>query len=223
MPAQTDPPSAPGASSLFYDRLLDYIVVALLAVEGLVAAWLGVSMSSSIDRAFADDVAAEFAASGDLPPGVTEAELADAVLDLGAWAAGGLAATGVALLAVAVLFYRYRGRVVDRVEAGERAPRWHAPLLGGILATALLFVPFVQVLGGGVAGYLSDRSSVVDGALAGVVFGAPGFVLWGALVVGALRSGLPSLSVLFGGALILYVVVDVVLATIGGLVGGLVA
>lgn len=211
------------SSSLFYDRLLDYLLVALLAIEGLIAAWFGVSVVSSIDRAFADDVAAEVAASGDLPLGLSEAELADAVHSLGGWAGGGLVVTGVVMLAFAAWFYRYRGRVHDRIAEGQAPPRWHAPILGAVLATALAFVPFVQFLGGGVAGYLSEGSSTLDGALAGVLIGAPAYVLWGALAVGSLVAGLPSLAVLVVFIVFLYVAVDVVLATIGGLVGGVLA
>lgn len=224
MAATADPPeAAPGAdrSSLFYDTWLDWLVAGLLAVEGLVAAWLGVSVVGDVDRAFAEAVAAEFFASPEASSfPLTEAELADAVYTLATWAGWGVVLAGLATIAAGVLFYRYRQDVRDRLDAGGAAPRWHAPLLGGLLATALAFVPFVQVLGGAVAGSLSDRSATLDGALAGLVFGAPAYVVWVAVVAGALASGVGGFGVLVLVAVLVYLAVDVLLAAVGGLVGG---
>jgi hypothetical protein len=225
MAATADPPDESGgvdASSLFYDTLLDWLILGLLALEGLVAAWLGFAISTQVDRAFAEEVAAEFLASpdaGSFP--LTEAELADAIHTVVVWAGGGLAVAGLVMIGVGVWFRRYRGDVRERLADGRQAPRWHAPLLGGLLATALLFVPFAQVLGGGVAGYLSDRSATVDGALAGVVFGAPAYLVWVAVVVGALVAGLPVVAFALVFILLVYLVVDLVLAAIGGLAAGL--
>jgi len=227
MAATADAPDDTGSvddSSVFYDTWLDYLVVALLALEGLVGAWLGWVVANGSDRAFADEVAAEFfsdpeASTAEFP--LTEAELADAVQTIGTWVGWGLVLAGLATVAAAVLFYRYRGDVRDRLAAGRSAPRWHAPLLGGLLATALAFVPFVQVLAGGVAGYLSDRSAVVDGALAGVVFGAPAYLVWVAALAGAAAAGLGSVGVLVVIALVVYLAVDVLLAAVGGLAAGL--
>lgn len=210
------------SSSLFYDTLLDWLILGLLALEGLVAAWLGFALSTQVDRAFAEEVAAEFLASpdaGSFP--LTEAELADAIHTVVVWAGGGLAVAGLVMIGVGVWFRRYRGDVRERLADGRQAPRWHAPLLGGLLATALLFVPFVQVLGGGVAGYLSDRSSLLDGALAGVVFGGPAYAVWVAVVVGALVAGFPSIAVLLVLMFLVYLVVDVAITAVSGLVAGL--
>jgi len=211
-------------SSVFYDTWLDYLVVALLALEGLVATWAGVSIVGGVDRALAEDFAAEFFTDPDASEfPLTEPELADAIYTIFTWAGWGFVLTGLATVAAGVLFYRYRGRVRDRVAAGEQAPRWHAPLLGGLLATALFFVPFAQVLGGGVAGYVSDRSAIVDGLLAGLVFGATGYLVWAAVFVGVVAAGFPSVLVALLFLLLVYLVVDAVLGAIGGLVGGLVS
>lgn len=225
MAATADPPeesAGSDASSLFYDTWLDWLVAGLLALEGLVVAWLGVAVVGDLDRAFAEEAAAEFFAdpeASSLP--LTEPELADAIYTIATWAGWGLVLAGVATVAAGVLFYRYRGRVRDHLAAGRQAPRWHAPLLGGLLATALVFVPFVQVLGGAVAGSLSDRSATVDGALAGVVFGAPAYVLWLAALAGTLVAGFGSVAVVVLVALLFYLLIDVVLAAIGGLAAGL--
>lgn len=218
------PDDAAGAddSSLFYDTWLDWLIAVLLAVEGLVAARLGVSVVGDVDRAFAEEFAAEFFASPDAASvPLTQPELADAVLTVATWAGWGLVLTGLLTVAAGGLFYRYRAGVRDQLAAGRPAPRWHAPLLGGLLATALAFVPFVQVLGGAVAGSLSDRSATVDGALAGVVFGAPAYVLWAAAFAGTLAAGLGVVAVAILLAMVVYLLLDVLLAAVGGLVGGL--
>ena len=225
MAATADAPDDTAAvdrSSVFYDTWLDYLVVGLLALEGLVAAWLGISVVVGIDPAFAEEVAAEFFADPQAEQfPLTEPELADAVHTIATWAGWGFVLAGVATVAVGVLFYRYRQRVRDRLDDGRPAPRWHAPLLGGLLATALVFVPLVQVLGGAVAGSLSDRSAIVDGAVAGLVFGAPAYVLWAVVLVGVLVAGFPSVLLALLFLLLIYLVVDAVLGAVGGLVGGL--
>jgi hypothetical protein len=225
MAATADPPEDGAGvddSSLFYDTWLDWLVAGLLVLEGLVATWLGVSVVGDIGRAFAEEFAAEFFASPDASSfPLTEPELADVVYTVGTWAGWGVVLTGLVMVAAGIWFWRYRQGVRERLADGHPAPRWHAPLLGGLLATALLFVPFVQVLGGAVAGYLSDRSAIVDGVLAGVVFGAPAYVLWAAVVTGTFASGVGGVGVLMLIALVVYVLFDVVLGAVGGLVGGL--
>lgn len=216
--------SSPPSSSLFYDTWLDYLLVALLAVEGVVGAWLGVLLAGRVDRPLADELAAEFLADPEAPASfpLSEPELADAIYTLLTWVSGALVGAGVLTVLVAVLFYRYRGDVRDRLADGRRPPRWHAPLLGGLLATALVFVPPApQALGGAVAGYVSDRSATVDGALAGLVFGAPAYLLWVAVLVAAVVAGVPALAGLAAVGMVFYLVIDVVLSAVGGLVGGL--
>jgi hypothetical protein len=222
--ANSDPGDSPSSSSsLFYDAWLDYIVVALLAVEGVVAGWLGVLLVGRVDRQLADELAAEFLADPEAASfPLTEPELADALYTLLTWVGGALVGAGVLTVLVGVLFYRYRGDVRDRLADGRRPPRWHAPLLGGLLATALIFVPPApQALGGAVAGYVSDRSAIVDGALAGLVFGAPAYLLWVAVLAAAVVGGVPALAGIAAVAMVLYLVFDVALSAIGGLVGGL--
>ncbi|SEW16435.1 DUF5518 domain-containing protein [Halobacterium jilantaiense] len=226
MAATADAPDDTGGvdpSSVFYDTWLDYLVVALLTIEGLLGAWLGWALTNGVDQTVADDFAAEFFSDPEVSTAefpFTEAEFADAVYAAFTWAGWGFVLTGVATVAVAVLFYRYRGSVRERLADGRQAPRWHAPLFGGLLATALVFVPFAQVLGGGVAGYLSDRSAIADGALAGVVFGAPAYLLWAAVFVGGISAGFGSIGLLVVFSVLIYLATHVFLATVGGLVGG---
>jgi hypothetical protein len=209
-------------SSLFYDTWIDWLVAGLLALEGLVVAWFGVTVAGDVDRAFAEEVAAEFLSGPDAASfPLTEPEFADAVYAVATWAGWGLAVAGVLTVAAGIWFRRYRVDVRDQLAAGRPAPRWHAPLLGGLLGTALVFVPLVQVLAGVVAGALSDRSATLDGALSGVVFGAPAYAVWAAVVVGVLVAGLPSVALALVFLFLIYFVVDVVLGAVGGLVGGL--
>lgn len=216
--------SSSSSSSVLYDTWLDYIVVALLVLEGVVAGWLGVVFAGRIDRTFTEELAAEFFSDPDATSTfpLSEPEFADAAYTLLTWVSGALVAAGVLTVLVAVLFYRYRGGVRDRLADGRRPPRWHAPLLGGLLATALVFVPPApQALGGAVAGYVSDRSAIVDGALAGLVFGAPAYLLWVAALAAAIAAGVPVFAGLAVVVMALYVAFDVALAAVGGLVGGL--
>lgn len=216
------PDTSESSSSLFYDRLLDYLLVGLLAVQGIVAAWFGVTVADSVDRSVAEELAADFLSGPEASSfPLTEPELADAVYTLFTWVSGALVVAGVLTVAVAVLFFRYRNDVRDRLADGRRPPRWHAPLFGGLLATALVFVPFVQVVGGAVAGSVSDRSATVDGALAGLVFGAPFYVVWGAVLATALIAGVPVFAGLAVLVMAVYLAIDVVLSAVGGLVGGL--
>jgi len=226
MTATADAPAdsaGPDSSSLFYDTWLDWLIIGLLGIGSVVAAWLGVTVSTAVDRAFAEDVAAEFLAGPDATEfPLTEPELADAIYAVATWAGGGLVVAGVLTLAVCVWFRRYRNRVRDRLAEGRRPPRWHAPLLGGLLATALALVPFPQAVGGGAAGYLSDGSSTLDGAVAGVVFGAPGYVVWLAAVAGTLAAGFGFVAAFLVLVLLVELVVNVLFAAIGGLVAGFV-
>lgn len=227
MTATADAPderTGPDSSSLFYDTWMDWLIVGLLGVGGVVAAWLGVTISNAVDRAFAEDLAAEFLTGPDASSfPLTEPELADAIYAVATWAGGGLVVAGLLTLAVCAWFRRYRNAVRDRLAEGRHPPRWHAPLLGGLLGTVLLLVPFPQVVGGGVAGYLSDRSATLDGALAGVVFGAPGYVVWLAAVAGTLAAGLGFVAAFLLLVLLVELVVDVFLAAVGGLVAGVFA
>lgn len=217
-----NPDASDSSSSLFYDRLLDYLVVGLLALQGVVAAWFGLTFAGRVDQSFADEVATEFLSGPDASSfPLTEPELADALYTFFTWVSGAAVVAGALTVVVAVLFFRYRNDVRDRLADGGRPPRWHAPLLGGLLATALVFVPFVQVVGGVVAGYVSDRSATVDGALAGLVFGAPFYVIWAAVVGTALFAGVPLFAGLAALVMVVYLAFDVALSAVGGLVGGL--
>lgn len=222
--ADPDTADPPRSSSTFYETWLDYLVVALLTIEGIIGAGLGVIFVDNIDRQLAEDFAAEFLSDPEATDAfpLTEPELADVIYTLLTWVSGAIVAAGVITVLAAILFYRYRGDVRDRLADGRRPPRWHAPLLGGLLATALAFIPPApQVFGGAVAGYVSDRSATVDGALAGLVFAAPAYLLWIAAIAAVVAAGSPTVAGIAVIAMLFYLVLDVVLSAVGGLVGGL--
>jgi hypothetical protein len=207
--------------SFLYDSLLDWIVLGLLALEGLALAAVGATLVPAADRGLAREVAADVVAETEDPLPFTEAALADTIHTMVLWAGVALVVAGLLSIAAGVWFRRYRGGVRDRLDAGDSAPRWHAPALGGLLATALAFVPVVQLLGGAAAGAVSEGSATLDGALAGLLFGAPAFALWAALIAAPLAAGTPLVAVLAAVIFAFYVVFDVVLGALGGLAAGL--
>ncbi|MXR22447.1 hypothetical protein [Halobacterium bonnevillei] len=71
MPSATDASHDTTASSLFYDKLLDYLLVALLVVG-----WIGVTALTEIDRSFADEIARDVVTNSETPLGLSEQALA---------------------------------------------------------------------------------------------------------------------------------------------------
>lgn len=207
--------------SVLYDSLLDWIVLGLLALQGLGLVAAGGILVTTVTRDTARDIAADVASDPEFPASISTAELADALYTMTTWAGSGLAVGGLLMVVTGGWLYRYRGRVRDRLEAGDTAPRWHAALFGALFATALPFVPFVQVAGGAVAGALSTNSPTADGAISGALFGAPLFVTVAAVVAGAFAAGTPILGVLALVVVALSVAFDAVLGAVGGLAAGL--
>jgi hypothetical protein len=207
--------------SVLYDSLLDWIVLALLALQGLGVAAAGGILATGVSRDVAREVAADVIADPDVQLSLSEAELADAVYTIITWGGIGLAVGGLLTVVAGGWLYRYRGRVRDRLDAGDPAPRWHAPVFGALFATALAFVPFVQVAGGAAAGAISTSSPTLDGAISGALFGAPLFVTVGAVVAGAFAAGTPVVAVITLLIVAFSVAFDAVLGALGGLAAGL--
>ncbi|QRY22538.1 MULTISPECIES: DUF5518 domain-containing protein [unclassified Halobacterium] len=209
-------PNTPRESSLLYDTKLDYVIAALLVVQGLIIALIGLLLVNLDRSAFATELAAELTADPEFTFSISQPALAAAIETLLTWTAIGFLVAGVGTVLIAASFFRYRGRVRDLIAVGDSPPRWHAPLLGGLVATAISFIPFSQLVGGAVAGTASTRSPTLDGALAGAVFGAPSYVIWAAIAAGTFAAGTPFLIIVVLISLLLTVAINVVLSAVGG-------
>lgn len=212
--------SAPDESSLFFDSLLDWLVAGLFVLEGLAAIAVGATLTQSVDRAFARDLVADV----EQPPSfVSEAVLVDTIHNLLVWSGVGAVVLGGLFVVAGVAFRRYRTRVRAAHEAGAPASTRHAVVLGGSLAiVGQAFVPFVQVGGGAVAGYLrAGENATVAGALTGLLAGAPAVVLAVFPAAGAALAGAPLVGALLVVAAFVGAVVSVVMGAVGGLVAGI--
>lgn len=212
--------SAPDESSLFFDSLLDWLVAGLFVLEGLAAIAVGATLTQSVDRQFVRELVADM----EQPPSfVSEAVLVDTIHNLLVWSGVGAVVLGVLFVVAGVAFHRYRTRVRAAHEAGAPASTRHAVVLGGSLAiVGQAFVPFVQVGGGAVSGYLrAGENATVAGALAGLLAGAPAVVLAAFPAAGAALAGAPLVGALLVVAALVGAVVSVVMGAVGGLVAGI--
>lgn len=212
--------STPDESSLFFDSLLDWLVAGLFVLEGLVAIAIGVTVAQSVDHEFARDLVVDL----EQPPTfVSEPVFVDTVHNVLFWGGVGAAVLGALFVVAGVAFRRYRTRVRASHEAGQPASTWHAVVLGGSLAiVGQAFLPFVQLGGGAVAGYLrAGENATVTGALAGLVAGAPSVVLAVFPAAGAALAGAPFVGTLLVVAALVGTVVSVVMGVVGGFVAGI--
>lgn len=145
------------------------------------------------------------------------------------WSALGCLVTGLASWIAAVGFVVGRRR--ERRRSTVRR-RWVSnAVIGAVAAMVLSFIPFAQVLGGIVAGYLErgDRvRNVWVGALSGVFAALPIMIVLGFLSVGLVRGTSAAAAfdarVLVVGVMVATVLggvlVSAVLGAIGGYLGG---
>ena len=208
---------------------LDWILGSLIALIGFGASLLGLVALVGPDReAFieaveADEVEVE---------GMTEAEFVDFLLAMLTWIGIGLLLTGLAMIALGVAYIVHRQRVRERADAGEPTSDYLAHALLGAAVTVLTsFIPFSQVIGGGVAGYLergdSERTISV-GAASAVLMLAPvvvfslffaigvaaGFAAIGDGAIGVLGAVAVIVSLAFS------VAIGAALGALGGWIGG---
>jgi hypothetical protein len=213
---------APDESSLFFDSLLDWLVAGLFVLEGLVAAAAGVAMTQVVDHEFAREVVADMEQPSTF---VSEPVLVDVIYNVFFWGGVGIAVVGVGYIVAGVAFRRYRTCARASHEAGQPASRRHAVVLGGSLAVvAESFIPFAQVGGGAVAGYLrAGQDATVAGTLAGVVAGVPIVVLAAFPAFGAALAGAPVVGVLLVVAAVFGLAISAAMGAVGGLVAEIAA
>lgn len=208
-------------------RLVDWLTAAFLILGGLLFAAMGAAFYSLADR----DWIATWVAEGRLTStDLTDAELIETTQALLTWGGIGMAVTGLMLAVGGVGFLVYRSRV-RRATTDTAAPdSITLAIVGAVVTIVTSFVPLSPVLGGTVAGYLSESDTSGGariGAYAGLVAAIPFtllglFVLTG-LAVAAAELGLAGLSVVGTLAMVFAILVSVVylvgLSALGGYLG----
>jgi len=212
--------------------VVDWIVAALLVLVGIATTVAGAALLVAIDRSEIREAIAEEEIRSDV---LTDAELLDVTHATASWSGWGLIAVGAIVVLAAIAYAVHRRRVHRRRAAGEDVSDFVGNAMVGAIATIVLsFVPFSQVLGGTLAGYLERGSServLGVGAASGVLSVAP-FVLLVVVVLVGVLAGLLAIS---EGALALVVVAALLftlaimgavgagLGAVGGWVGGKIA
>ena len=205
--------------------VVDWLVGALLIIVGLAFALGGAALFTVIDRSEIREALVD--AETDPDP-LTLQELVDVSATTGTWSSVGLIVLGVLAVLVGLGYVFRRGRARRRARAGEAVSSYGAnALLGAIVAVVLSFVPFSQVLGGIVAGYLERATSTRDvsaGALSGFLTVVPLlfvsiFVLVGG-VIGLLDIGEPGFALAASAALLLSLAILATLSAALGAIGG---
>jgi hypothetical protein len=205
----------------------DWLVAGLLALVGAALLVGGTAIVATIERA----MFVEMVARGEIVSTLfTRADLATISHATAWWTGIGLLVTGIAVWAAGAGYLLGRRRQRAAVAAGE-VPKSFVTnaFLGGVTGLVLFFVPFSQILGGGLAGYL-ERADAAGGAkvglLAGVFSAAPValllvFVL-GGLAVGAATAGASSAALFVAVTLLAIIFVLVfggALGALGGYIG----
>lgn len=210
-------------------RIVDWVVGALLVLVGLSFALGGAALFVAIDRAAIRDAIAEGDVQSEL---LTDAELLDVAQATATWTAGGLIVIGALAVFVGVAYVVRRRRAHRRAAAGEPVSNYGAnAVLGAIVAIVLSFVPFSQVLGGMVAGFLersTSKSTVSVGAYSGFLSVLPVLVVLLVVLIGTIAGllGVGEAALALGVATALLLAVAVLgaigagLGAIGGYVGG---
>lgn len=212
--------------------IVEWLIAALLAIGGLAMALGG----SAVLWASGDEVIAEAIregmADGTVQSDVlTAAELTTIATNTAFWLGVGLVVTGLATVAVAVVYVLGRRRTRRAAGDGsEREVLFAHALLGAVATGVLQFVPVSPILGGAVAGYLhrdrangSTRAGAVSGLLASlplvsiVVFVAVG------LVAGFLAADVSGIGVVVAIAMLIALLAVLVYFVGLGALGGFLA
>ena len=177
-------------------EFVDWLVAAGIVLGGLISLVGGSALFFIVDR----DLLAEGIEGGTVTVTLVQTELTDAemlevVLAVVSWTGIGLLVTGLGMVVFAIAYVIRRRRTHRRVQNGEAANSyWAYVVLGAVVTAVLSFIPFSPGIGGAIAGYLERGES--DRTVS----------------VGAL-SGLFSMLPLLA----------IVVASLGGLVAGLLA
>lgn len=212
-------------------EIVEWLVGGLVALAGLGMTLGGSGVLWASDEAlFAEAIAEAVAESPPEPDVLTTAQMTEIATTTAFWIGVGLVFTGLATIAVAIVYvvgrYRSRRKVGPR---NSREQLFSDGLLGAVATGLLTFVPGSPILGGGVSGYLHRKrggSAAKAGAVSGLLAASPFVVLLLFVAVG-LFIGFSGAGVGLGVVVAIAVVIAIigtVLYSVGlGALGGYLA
>lgn len=212
-------------------EFVDWIVVTIVAIGGLLLTIGGSVLSFVVDRGLLEEgVDSGEITVGSLQRELTRAETLEFVIAVVDWTGIGLLVTGVGLVLFAVGYAFVRHRAHARTDEGESAGTFRSYAVTGAAASAVLsFVPFSPILGSGLAGYLGRQDtghSTSVGALSGFLYVLPGLVALLFLAVGFVAGlsdvGASGLGFVVFAVLLLAMLVVAAYGAGAGAVGGFV-
>lgn len=158
-------------------KVLEWLVGAVIAIGGLLAAMGGSAVLWASDERVIARAIEEGVADGSIRTDVlSPAQLTALASETAFWLGVGLVITGLSLVVVAVVYVVGRRRTRRASGPGSAREVLFAHAVLGALATGLLsFLPVSPVFGGGVAGYVHRRagSATKAGAASGLLATLP--------------------------------------------------
>jgi hypothetical protein len=153
---------------------VDWLIGVGIALFGLVLAGVGAVLTTVVDRAMITDVVTDFGTQSTF---LTQAETVDVAVPTVTWTGIGLLVSGLVLLVGATAYVHYQRKRTQAAETSGRVGNFKTNAVAGAVAALVLsFIPFSQVLGGAVAGYLEHGVSgkcTRVGAVSGVLGSVP--------------------------------------------------
>lgn len=230
-------PDRPGrdAAESAVPEVLEWLIGALLALVGLGTTLGGSAVLWASDDELIAEAIAEGVREGSVESDVlTPGELTAVATETAFWLGVGLAVTGLAMVAVGILYVVGRRRTRRSPDTGNpREVLFAHAVLGAVATGVLSFVPASPILGGGVAGYVHRKRGgpTKAGAVSGLLAALPLVGILVFLAIGLLSgfgaAGVGGLGVVLGIAMVIAILAALIyfvgLGALGGFLGDAIA